>query len=305
MKSPQPPFAKGGLKLMTLCINIVRIPKRIKMDSINVTDFDLEKTLKCSQLFRYDYDNINDDYWISQRDRLYKIRQEKEKKKNILLFSGVDREFICDFFRLEDDYKTIINSISKDEFMRKVIKQNYGMRIMRQDPWECLISYLCSARNKIPKIKQSLQMISKTFGRPISHQDHKGFSFPKPGRISNLEALRACKIGFRSEFIHQVNKDIDEKRLIALRDASYEHSKSELTKIKGIGNKIADCISLFSLDKLDSFPIDTWIRKVMTEQYFGGKNTSDNTIRAFASDYFGKFRGYANQYLFLYRRMVN
>ena len=90
-----------------------------------------------------------------------------------------------------------------------------------------------------------------------------------------------------------------------LRNASYEIAKSELTKIKGIGNKIADCICLFSLDKLDSFPIDTWIRKVMTEQYFGGKNTSDKEIGAFASDYFGKFRGYANQYLFLYRRMIN
>ena len=137
------------------------------MDSIIVTDFDLEKTLNCGQIFRYD--NIDDDYLISQRDRLFKVRQEK----NILLFSGVDREFINDFFRLEDDYKTIINSISKDEFMRKVIDQNYGMRIMRQDPWECLISYLCSAINNIPKIKQNLSMISKTFGSPISHQDHE------------------------------------------------------------------------------------------------------------------------------------
>jgi N-glycosylase/DNA lyase len=269
------------------------------MDSIIVTDFNLEKTLKCGQLFRYD--NIDGAYLISHRDRLFNVGQEK----NILFFSGVDREFICDFFRLEDDFKTIINSISKDEFMRKVIDQNYGMRIMRQDPWECLISYLCSARNKIPKIKQNLSMISKTFGSPISHQGHEGFSFPMPGRISNHDALRTCKIGFRSEFIHQVNKDIDEKRLIDLRNASYEQAKSELSKIKGIGDKIADCISLFSLDKLESFPIDTWIRKVMTEQYFDGKNTSDNKIRAFASEYFGKFRGYANQYLFLYRRMLN
>lgn len=276
-----------------------RYPVIIDMDSINVPDFNLEKTLKCGQLFRYD--NIDDAYLISHRDRLFKVRQEK----SILLFSGVDREFISDFFRLEDDYKTIINSISKDEFMREVIDQNYGMRIMRQDPWECLISYMCSARNKIPKIKQNLSMISKTFGSPISHQNHEGFSFPGPGRISNHDALRACKIGFRSEFIHQVNKNIDEKRLIDLRNASYEHAKSELTKIKGIGDKIADCISLFSLDKLDSFPVDTWIRKVMTEQYFGEKNASDNKIRAFASDYFGKFRGYANQYLFLYRRMLN
>ena len=123
------------------------------MDSIKVSDFDIERTLKCGQLFRYE--KIHNVYLITHRDRLFKIRQEKSQ----LLFSGVDREFIIDFFRLDDDYNAIVKSISKDEFMREIIGQNYGMRIMRQDPWECLISYMCSARNKIPKIKQNLLMI--------------------------------------------------------------------------------------------------------------------------------------------------
>jgi N-glycosylase/DNA lyase len=104
------------------------VEEMIDMDSIKAPDFDLEKTLKCGQLFRYD--NIDDAYLISHRDSLFKVRQEK----STLLFSGVEREFISDFFRLEDDYKTIINSISNDGFMREVIRQNYGMRIMRQDP---------------------------------------------------------------------------------------------------------------------------------------------------------------------------
>ena len=275
------------------------------MDSINVPDFNLEKTLKCGQLFRYD--KIDDGYLISHRDRLFKVNQEK----NRVLFSGVDRNFIRDFFRFEDDYSTIIKSICKDDFMKKVIGQNHGMRIMRQDPWECLISYMCSARNKTPRIKENLSMISKKFGSPISHQDHEGFSFPEPGRIINHDELRDCKIGFRSKFIHQLNENIDEKRLIELRNASYKEAKSELTKIKGVGDKIADCICLFSLNKLDAFPIDTWIRKAMIEQYkarieeyFEAKNVSDKKIRAFARDYFGKFRGYANQYLFMYRRTL-
>jgi len=268
------------------------------MGSINVSDFNLEKTLKCGQLFRYD--DIDGAYLISHRDRLFKIRQEK----NQLVFSGIDREFIKDFFRLGDDYQTIIKSISKDDFMREIIGQNYGMRIMRQDPWECLISYMCSPRNKIPKIKHNLSMISKTFGSPILYEDHESFTFPDPGKILNHDALRACKTGFRSKFIHEANNSIDEKKLIDLRKTSYEHAKTELIKIKGIGDKIADCISLFSLDKLEAFPVDTWIRKIMTEQYFGGKKASDTKIRAFARDYFGVFRGYANQYLFLYRRTL-
>lgn len=263
------------------------------MDSINVLDFNLEKTLKCGQLFRYD--NIDDAYLISHRDSLFKVRQEK----STLLFSGVDREFISDFFRLEEDYKTIINSISKDEFMREVIDQNYGMRIMRQDPWECLISYMCSARNKIPKIKQNLSMISKTFGSRISHQDYEGFSFPGPGRILNHDALRACKVGFRSEFIHQANKDIDEKRLIDLRNASYEHAKSELTKIKGIGDKIADCISLFSLDQLDSFPVDTWDQKSHDGAVFRWKKCKRQENKGFCQRLFREIPGVCESVSFL------
>jgi len=269
------------------------------MDSINAADFNLEKTLKCGQLFRYD--NIGGGYLISHRDRLFEVSQEE----NRVLFSGVDRDFIRDFFRLDDDYKAIIKLISKDGFMKEVIGQNYGMRIMRQDPWECLISYMCSARNKIPRIKENLSMISKEFGIPISHQDHEGFSFPEPGSISNHDSLRACKLGFRSKFIHQLNENFNEKRLIDLKNATYKEAKSKLTEIKGIGDKISDCICLFSLDKLDAFPIDTWIRKAMIEKYFEGKAVSDKKIGAFAREYFGKFRGYANQYLFMYRRTLD
>ena len=272
---------------------------KINMDSIKVSDFNLERTLKCGQIFRYE--KIDDFYLISHRDRLFKVRQEE----NHLLFSGVDQKFITDFFRLDDDYKAIIKSISKDEFMKEVIAENYGMRIIRQDPWECLISYMCSANNSIPGMKRNLSMISERFGRPLLHDGHKGFSFPEPGEIADHDALKACKVGFRSTYIHEANKSINEKMLISLRNEGNEGAKAALIKIKGIGDKIADCISLFSLNKLGAFPVDTWISKGMTEQYFENKKTSDNEIRAFANKYFGRFRGYANQYLFFYWRMLN
>jgi len=269
------------------------------MDSIKVSDFNLKKTLECGQIFRYE--KKDDGYLVSHRDRLFKVGQEK----NQLLFSGVAQEFITNFFRLEDDYKAIIKSISQDEFMREAIDENYGMRIMRQDPWECLISYLFSARNNIDKIKKNVWIISERFGRPILHDEHKGFSFPAPGRILEHDALRTCKIGFHAKYVHEVTRSIDEKMLISLRNKSYKEAKATLMKITGIGHKIADCISLFSLDKLDAFPIDRWIRRAMTEQYFSGKKTSDNEIRAFANKHFGRFKGYASQYLFFHRRMPN
>lgn len=268
------------------------------MDSIKISDFNLGKTLECGQFFRYE--KLDDLYLVSHRERLFKVRQEKD----LLLFSGASEEFITDFFRLEDDYRAIVKSISKDEFMREAIHESYGMRIIRQDPWECLISYICSANNNIPRIRKNLSMISERFGSPILHEEHNGFSFPTPGGISDHEALRACKVGFRSRFIFEANNNIDERMLISLRDKSYEEAKAELIKINGVGEKIADCVSLFSLDKLDAFPVDVWIRRVMTEKYFSGKKTSDKEIRAFAENYFGRFRGYANQYLFFHRRML-
>jgi N-glycosylase/DNA lyase len=147
-------------------------------------------------------------------------------------------------------------------------------------------------------------IIGRRFGRPLLYDGHKGFSFPEPGEIADHDGLRACKVGFRSTYIHEANKNINEKMLISLRNEGYEEAKAALIKIKGIGDKIADCISLFSLDKLDAFPVDTWIKKGMTDQYFENKKTSDNKVKAFANNYFGRFRGYANQYLFFHWRML-
>jgi N-glycosylase/DNA lyase len=167
-----------------------------------------------------------------------------------------------------------------------------------------MISYLFSARNNIDKIKKNVWIISEKFGSPILLDDHKGFSFPAPGRVLDHDALRAFKVGFHSKYIHEVTRTIDEKMLLSLRNKSYKEAKATLMKITGIGDKIADCISLFSLDKLDAFPVDRWIRKAMTEQYFSGRKTSDKEIRAFANNYFGRFRGYASQYLFFHRRLL-
>ena len=214
------------------------------------------------------------------------------------------------FFRLDEDYASIIKSISKDEFIRKAIKENYGMRIIRQDPWECLISYICSANNNIPRITANVRQISKAFGKRLSDDDTDidGFAFPEPGSINNHETLRACKVGFRSRFIHEANQSVDELELFALRKKSYEEARAELIKLNGVGEKIADCVCLFSLDKLEAFPVDVWIRRVMLEQYFKGKTgvelkkLKNSDIQAFARKYFGKYCGYANQFLFYYRR---
>jgi N-glycosylase/DNA lyase len=274
------------------------------MESIKVEDFNLASTLECGQFFRYRKEGA--DYIINHRQSLFRLRQVGDK----LYFSGVPKEFIISFFRLDEDYAAILKSISKDEFIRKAIKENYGMRIIRQDPWECLISYICSANNNIPRITDNVRQISKAFGKRLVDDDTDidGFAFPEPGRINNHDTLRACKVGFRSKFIHEANQSVDELELLALRKKSYEVAREELIKLNGVGDKIADCVCLFSLDKPEAFPVDVWVRRVMLEQYFKGKSEAElkkvknSDIQAFARKYFGKHCGYANQFMFYYRR---
>jgi N-glycosylase/DNA lyase len=282
------------------------------MDFVKVTDFDLASTLECGQFFRYRKESVgkgsgkHDEYIINQRQLIFRLWQERDR----LYFSGVPKEFVVSFFRLDEDYASIIKSISKDEFIRKAIKANYGMRIIRQDPWECLISYICSANNNIPRIRDNVRQISRAFGKKLVDDDTDidGFAFPEPGKINDHETLKACKVGFRSKFIHEANQNVDELELVALRKKSYEEARDELIKLNGVGDKIADCVCMFSLDKLEAFPVDVWIRRVMLEQYFKDKTEAElkkvknSDIQAFAREYFGKHCGYANQFLFFYRR---
>jgi N-glycosylase/DNA lyase len=273
-----------------------------KMESLIVKDFDLAKTMECGQFFRYDFLG-NNTFFISHRDKLFKVRQDGEK----LYFSGADKKFITDFFRLDEDYKAIIKSISKDDFIRKAIKANYGMRLIRQDPWECLISYICSANNNIPRIKKNLIAISETFGSPIAHEGHKGYAFPAPGKLNNIAALKACKVGFRAGFIQQTNNEIKDGEIMSLRDIDYSAARERLMRLNGVGEKIADCVCLFALNKYEAFPVDVWVRRVMVEHYLSEeeakRNIKNGEIGDFARGYFGKYAGYANQFLFYYRRL--
>jgi N-glycosylase/DNA lyase len=273
------------------------------MGSILARDFSLEKTLECGQFFRYE--KKGDFYLVSVRDKLFMVRQEGER----LYFGGVAKEFIIRFFGLDEDYQKIVRSISRDDFIRRAIKENWGLRVIRQDPWECLISYICSANNNIPRIKQNVGALSERFGRRIGLGAHTGYSFPNPGKLSDHERIFSCKVGFRSRFIHEANKAIDDKRLNLLKEMGYVEAREELIKLNGVGEKIADCVCLFSLDKPEAFPVDVWIRRVMLEQYFKDKGEKElkklknSEIGDFARGYFGKYAGYANQFLFYYRRL--
>ncbi len=268
------------------------------MNSLSVKDFRLDYTLECGQIFRYD--KVDGYYFVSHRASLFKIKQIGNK----LYYKNTSKKFLKSFFRIDDDYKNIIKNISKDNHIKRAIKSLYGLRIIKQDPWECLISYLCSSNSNIPKIKKNLNLISKCFGKRITLDGFESYTFPNPGELSHSKKLWSCKVGYRADFIKKVNRSINYSELKSLRKKSYGIAKNRLLQLPGVGDKIADCVLLFSLEKSNAFPVDVWIKRAMQELYFKSKNVSNKEIKEFGQSYFGEYAGYANQFLFYYRRTL-
>ena len=281
-----------------MCFNysILKDIRRLIMSKIKVKDFNLEYTLECGQIFRINREN--DWYYINARDKFFKICQVK----NEIEFHGVDEEFIIHFFSLDENLSKILKEINKDEYIKKSIDKYRGLRILRQDPWECLISFICSTASNIPRIKSKLKALSESFGKKVSLDGVGNYAFPEPGNINNYSKIVNAKTGFRAKYIFEANNSVNIKKLNSLRVQSYESAKNELKKINGVGDKVADCVLLFSLGFHQALPVDTWIKKTIQLLYFDNATVSNEKIRAFGLDYFGTYAGYAQQYLFMFSR---
>jgi N-glycosylase/DNA lyase len=182
-----------------------------------------------------------------------------------------------------------------------------GLRLIRQDPWECLMSYVCSSASNIPKIQKNIELMSQCFGKKQRYQDHIFYTFPEIGDIHCKKTLKTCSVGYRDRYLHEINNIVDRNFFTRLRKRSYHDAKDVLMELPGVGPKVADCVCLFSLDHLDAFPVDVWVKRIMTELY--GKEMrksyaaiNEKNIMLFARDHFGDYAGYAQQYLFHLRR---
>ncbi|MCK5548307.1 MAG: DNA-3-methyladenine glycosylase 2 family protein, partial [Thermoplasmata archaeon] len=223
-------------------------------------DFSLKHTLECGQFFRWE--QIGNWYYITSHGTLVKIKQDGNRLR-YMTKPEKGAEFITHIFRLDDDLDAILKGISKDAVMRKAIKKYRGMRLMRQEPYECLISFVCSANSSIPNIKSKLDRMAALFGKCIKTDGHNFYILPKPKILSSVNAseLRKHKIGYHSDFIKEVS-DVVRRGGVNLKGLSkkkYEDARQALLSAfrgKGVGEKIADCVCLFALDKLDAFPID-------------------------------------------------
>ncbi len=266
----------------------------------NPSDFSLKHTFDCGQCFRFN----GDDGGFSGVAFKKKIFL-KEENNRIIIDNLNQQEFEKNwfsFFDLSRDYGEIKTFLSKDSTMNKAILYGNGIRILKQDFFECLISFIISQQNNIPRIKKAVEGFCYLFGEEKEYNREKYYTFPDPKDISSIteKDLEPLKLGYRNPYIVEAVRKSADGEIIKeeLESLSYDEAKKKLLEIKGVGNKVADCILLFSLGKFEAFPVDTWIKKAMQTLY----GIDEKNISAYKDINYGKYSGFAQQYIFYYMR---
>lgn len=274
----------------------------IEIDGVH--DFNLSHTFDCGQCFRW-IKQENGSYTGVVKDKVANVQFENEK---LYISNSSFEDFVSiwfEYFDLGTDYSKIKSDLLKDEIMQKALSFGSGMRLLRQDIWELVISFIISANNMIPRIMKSVELLSKIYGSPIVTTNGDFYSFPTPSALfaSTIEQISICKAGFRCKYIHGTAKMILDKKidLYSLDSLNTSDARKELIKLPGVGQKVAECVLLFSGTKFDVFPTDVWIKRIIEALYLK-KDTPLKDISSFADNYFGKLSGYAQQYLFYYAR---
>ncbi len=270
----------------------------------DICTIDVENSINSGQVF----------LWQKDGNHWYGINGQ-----NILKISNSGRiksyqNTKTDFFRKNDNIEEIIKSISKDKITKIAISRYPGLRILEQDPFQCLISFIVSSNSNIQKIKSSLEKLSKKFGIKAEFQNKEFFLFPNPEKLAkaSINEIKSCGVGYRAQFIKEAaNMTLSKKIDFAyLKKCDYQKAKERICLIPGVGNKVADCILLFSLNKLESFPLDRWMIRIL-EKYYSEKfqlETKTITEKQYSIlhekivNHFGPFAGYAQQFLFKMER---
>ena len=280
----------------------------------NCKSFKVRDIFDCGQCFRWD---VNDDgsYTGIFGNNVLNVKQEKNK----ITISGIcdgDIKNVCNkYFDLDRDYEKIKEKLSLvDDYLKESIKYGEGIRILNQDLWEMIISFIVSANNNIPRIKGIINRMSQKYGNKIEFHGKDYYTFPTIEALStaSVEDLRALGLGFRDKYIYETTKkikngDIDLEKMKQENDT--KQMRNELLTLSGVGPKVADCILLFStLKRFDVFPIDVWVRRVMNDLYIHNSEESKvnkKEIESLAREKYGDLEGIAQQYLFYWKRENN
>lgn len=273
--------------------------------------FGLKDIFDCGQCFRWNR-NKDNSYTGIFRNTVLNVKKEDGK----IIFTGISDEKLFDaitsYFDLERDYNQIKEVLSKvDEAMRNSIEYGKGIRILNQDLWETIISFIISANNNIPRIKGIIERLAKAYGDPLIWKSNIYYTFPTPEQLKDVsvEEFRKLGLGFRDIRLYETTHMILEGKvnLEALKqEKDTEKIKNELLTLSGVGTKVADCILLYSeLKRIDVFPIDVWVRRVMNELYIKEEDenkVSKEKIMELAHRKFGSVAGIAQQYLYYWKR---
>lgn len=262
---------------------------------LNTKNFSLSQTLECGQIFRFEKIKENE-YFLQTRDIVARVFQENEKLYIEATNENID--FWKNFFDLDTNYSEIMNFFTKDEKMKEIIKYGCGIHILRQDFEEMLISFIMSQNKQIPQIKQCINLFCEKYGEKITVFDKVFSTFPKLNFTPTLEGLKECKVGFRDKYILDAMEKYNEGFFDGIKILSEEEQREKLLKIKGIGEKVCNCILLFGLARTNKFPVDVWIKKTMQKLYFDDKETKNEIIMEKAKELFSPYQGFAQQYIY-------
>lgn len=269
-------------------------------------EFDPRDIFTCGQAFRW-YEEADGSFTFIAHG---KVANAKKVGREIFL-RGVDKasfdEIFYNYFDLSRDYKLVMEELARDEVMKNATEYGKGIRILNQDKFETIISFIISANNQIPRIKNAIEKISEMYGDYLGEDENrKYYSFPSAEKLSlaRPEDLREfARVGFRDVRIVETAKLIKDGivNLDEIDKMDLEDARCALQVLPGVGPKVADCILLFAFDRKESFPVDVWIKRVMEELYLK-EVTPKSKIAMRGREVFGKNAGFANQYLFYYGR---
>ena len=280
----------------------------------NVKNFELAHIFDCGQCFR----------WIRQENGNYigvafeRVIEVEKKGNDVIIYNTNEKEFNdiwLKYFDLERDYSKIKEVLSEDDLLKQSVEFGHGIRLLQQQPFELVISFIISANNRIPMIKRAINNISRKWGKPIEYNGNAYYAFPTVEELSKatMEELEACGTGFRAKYIadtvekiHKSSKEeyTQEYDLDWIKAQSDDGCHEALQVFNGVGPKVADCIMLFSMNKYSAFPVDVWVKRAM-QHFYLAPDVSLKKIRDFGRNKFGELSGFAQQYLFYYARENN
>lgn len=295
--------------------NIEEFNNRIILNKVE--NFELPHIFDCGQCFRWTKESNGNYIGVA----FGKVLEVEKNGENVVIYNTNREEFNklwLNYFDLGRDYTKIKSILSEDPLLKKAVEFGNGIRLLQQDPFELVISFIISANNRIPMIKRAINNISERWGKEIEYNGKIYHSFPTIDELSNasVEDLEACGTGFRAKYIkdtvekikanrdkndEEYNQSFDIERIKSLDD---DNCHKELQNFSGIGPKVADCIMLFSMGKYSAFPVDVWVKRAM-QHFYLAPDVSLKKIRDFGRNKFGELSGFAQQYLFYYARENN